>query len=149
MHSEAIFIALFIAFLWGSAPVLHKKIFNSKSLGPATILVCGGVIYSLCIVVYFILNKDTVVKEIATLDKGTVMMMLFNSLIAGFLANYLYYHIIERYPGHVVSALIYSAPFFTLLLTFIFLQEDISVMSFFGVVLIVAGIYLLTYHKHS
>lgn len=148
MHPEAIVIALFIAFLWGSAPVLHKIIYNSKSISPETIIVSGGIIYFLCIMVYFLANKEVVLDEILTVDRSTVMILLFNSLVAGFLANYLYYHIIKKYPGHVVSALIYSAPFFTLLLTFIFLQENISSISALGVLMIVSGVFLLTHHSH-
>lgn len=147
MNAEGVIAALIIAFLWGSAPIMHKFIFNTRPISPETIVVVGGAVYAACIVFYFLYHRKLVLSEMKVVDKSTVMMMLFNALVAGFFANYLYYHIIKRYPGHMVSALIYSAPFFTLILAYIFLQEDISAWSALGIALIVSGVLLLTTNK--
>lgn len=147
MNAEGVISALIIAFLWGSAPILHKFMFNTKPISPETIVVVGGAVYFLCIVLYFLYHRKLVITEMQVVDRNTVMILLFNALVAGFFANYLYYHIIKRYPGHMVSALIYSAPFFTLILAYTFLQEDITPLSFVGVMMIVSGVCLLTFNK--
>jgi drug/metabolite transporter (DMT)-like permease len=69
--------------------------------------------------------------------------MTLSGIIAGFLANYLYFHVVQKHASYVVSALIFSSPFFTFVISYLFLKEDMTWMSVLGVFFIIVGIVLL------
>jgi drug/metabolite transporter (DMT)-like permease len=69
--------------------------------------------------------------------------MTLSGIIAGFLANYLYFHVVQKHSSYVVSALIFSSPFFTFLLSYFFLKEDMTWLSGLGAFFIITGIVLL------
>jgi drug/metabolite transporter (DMT)-like permease len=73
--------------------------------------------------------------------------MIISGIFVGFVANYLYYQVIRNNTSYIVAALVFSAPFFTVILSYLFLKEELTLLSGLGVFLIVAGVILLASSK--
>jgi drug/metabolite transporter (DMT)-like permease len=77
----------------------------------------------------------------------------FTSMITGFFASLIYFHILKKHESYVIAALIYSSPVFTLLISYFVLKEKVSYIGVAGVILIVSGVIMLALnekgHKHE
>lgn len=143
MWQAVVPIALFIAFVWGATPIVHKYIFNSFAfMTPEAMIVAGGVFYFVFTMCYFYCNTVKVTQPLKQLPVSILALMGFTAL-TGFLANYLYFNVIGKHASYLVSALIFSSPFFTLILSYLLLKEDISLTSVVAIALIVSGIVML------
>jgi len=143
MWQAVIPIALFIAFVWGATPIVHKHIFNSFAfMTPEAMIVAGGVFYFVFTMCYFYCNKAKVTQPLKKLPVS-VLALMGSCALAGFLANYLYFNVIGKHASYLVSGLIFSSPFFTLILSYLFLKEEISLTSMIAIALIVSGIVML------
>lgn len=143
MHLSVVVTSLLISFLWGAAPVIHKFLMSTRPISPETLMVFGSLVYFSCVVVYFYFNHKPIIADLRMASATTLTIMFVSAMFAGFVANLLYFRVIKQHASYVVSALIFSSPFFTLLLSYIFLKEPMSVKSITGVILIVVGVILL------
>jgi uncharacterized membrane protein len=138
---------LILSFLWGVLPVVHKAVLST--LNHRVVLVMSGVIYFATLLVYTAWNwkvlrkegKKITVKHVAWLSAGTIGCTFLGSII--------YYYLISEYDSHIVTAISYSSPFFALILAWLFLKEDVSVMGAVGVLLIVAGVVAIGFNARS
>jgi drug/metabolite transporter (DMT)-like permease len=143
MHFGVVATSLLVSFLWGAAPVIHKFLMSTRPISPETLMVFGSMVYFSCVVVYFYFNHKPIIADLKQASITTLSIMFVSAMFAGFLANLLYFRVIKEHASYVVSALIFSSPFFTLLLSYIFLKEKMSLKSISGVVCIVVGVILL------
>lgn len=139
-------ISLFISFIWGITPIVHKYIFSTVTMSPHTMIVSGAIFYFICAMIYFAYYRKEVIEPLAALGPKTYMLMITTAVL-GFFANYLYFNVISKHASYLVSALIFSSPFFTLIFAYFFLKEDISLLSAVGVSLIVVGVIVLAMTK--
>jgi drug/metabolite transporter (DMT)-like permease len=149
MTWDVIPTSLLISFLWGASPVLHKFLFQTNPLSPQTMIVSGSFYYFMCTCVYFFFNRKIVISDLKQLSYTTLLIMACSAVLAGFFANYLYFHVLQESSSYVVSALIFSSPFFTFILASLFLKEEVNVKSALGVILIVLGVVLLALSKKT
>ena len=147
MEPSVLGTSLFISFLWGASPVIQRFLMTTRPLSPETLMVFGSAIYFLCTLIYFFANQSKIVSEISTSTWKTLFIMIVSGVFVGFVANYLYYKVIRNNTSYIVAALVFSAPFFTVLLSYIFLKEEFTFASGLGVVLIVVGVVLLATSK--
>lgn len=146
MGIDVIAISIFISFVWGLTPIVHKYIFSTEKMSPHTLIVSGGIFYFICSMIYFACYKKEALAPLPTLRPTTYMLMIGTAVI-GFYANYLYFNVISKHASYLVSALIFSSPFFTLVFAYFILKEDVSLVSAFGVSLIVLGVIILAVSK--
>ena len=85
---------MFISFLWGLQPIIHKYIL--KSIDPKTIMVIGGVFYMMCMLGFAASFWKTVKKDWAKLDAKTIMLIGAVSVLTGFVANMLYFFVLKK-----------------------------------------------------
>lgn len=143
MNRRFIPIAIFIAFIFGVSPIIHKYIFNNvPTLTPQLMFIFGGITYFLFTLVYAISEKQSIITNIKTIPLSIIALFLFGASIS-FYANYLYFNIISKNPSHLVSSLIFISPLFTLILSYFLLKEEISLMSVIGILLIVVGVIIV------
>lgn len=143
MHLGVVVTSLLVAFLWGAAPVIHKFLMSTRPISPETLMVFGSMVYFSCVLVYFYFNHEPIITDLKRASAWTLSIMFVSAMFAGFVANLLYFRVIKNHSSYVVSALIFSSPFFTLLLSYIFLNEKMTFQSVAGVVMIVVGIVLV------
>lgn len=140
-------IGMMISFLWGLSPVIHKTVLNDIS--PQTALVGVSLFYTICTIVLAWIYRKQIHRDVTVhLTKWNIVFLAFTAIVCGFIANMLYFYMLKHHPSHIVSALIYSSPVFTLLIAYLFLREQISMMGLLGVLLITAGVVCIAFNKN-
>lgn len=144
---NVVFIGLFVAFLWGTQAVVHKHVL--KTVNPAVIMVLSTLFYLSCLLVFWFINSKTVNNGIKKLTPVNWLWIGIAAVFMGFLSNLIYYYILQKHDSYIISALIYSSPFFTFILAYLFLKEKVTLYSFVGIIFIVCGVILLALNEKN
>jgi drug/metabolite transporter (DMT)-like permease len=139
-----IYIALFVAFLWGIHPILNKILLGKFNV--STVFVLNNLVYCLAVFVFFIINYNEITKDIKKINGQDVLVLCTVALIAGFLANLLYYYVLKSHESSLVSALVFSSPIFTLLIAYFFMKEQLNGFGILGILLITLGVISISYN---
>jgi drug/metabolite transporter (DMT)-like permease len=94
-------------------------------------------------------NWRSLRPELARLPWSFYAIAAATSVITGFLANLLYFYILKDNDSYIVAALTYSAPVFTLVLAYLFLNERMTVLGVTGVLLIVLGVVAVAFNESA
>ena len=141
MNIMLLFIALFVAFLWGVTPIIHKTLL--KTISPNAILILGGTAYYVALLVYAAYNWDTFYAEAKTISWSKIIWISIATLIMSFLAKLLYLQLLQKEDSYIVTALTFSAPVVTTILAVSILRERVTLSKLIGVAFIVAGVVVL------
>jgi transporter family protein len=145
MPAEIVTMSLMVALLWGLAPVIHKYLLSSQ-VTAKTIMVVGGVAYFIVLLVYWLMYAQEVHSGIAKISWMDILLISIASVIMNFAAKLLYLYALKKQDSYIVSALVYSAPLFTLICAWLLLKERVTFWKMCGVMMIVGGIFLVSYH---
>ena len=141
-----IFLPLCTSFCWGLSSVFDKLCLDDFS--PIMIFIVGGFVYAILCIVLIIYNyqKLKIYLDFKKYKKAWIYSILAGICVYG-IANLLYYHALKKSDTpHIVVALAYSAPIFTLLLSVIVLKNDFSLHSLIGVFLVIIGVFVICWH---
>jgi drug/metabolite transporter (DMT)-like permease len=133
-----IFLTLVIAFLSGILPVIHKHLL--KKFKPMSVLIFSGLMYSLVLFLFTWTQLDSLKADFAKLDRNDALMISFAAVICVFCSNVLYYTILQNHKSYLVSAIIDSAPLFTLIFASLLLKERITKIGVLGVFFVIMGV---------
>jgi len=136
-----IVLALVIALLWGSQPVLHKQLVSKYD--PATIMLFSSVIYVSLVLTLCFRNSSRVGEDLGKLTRKDILILVGLPVVTIFFANIIYFHVLKNHKTSVISAVIYSAPAFTLVIAYLFYKEKLSTSALLGIIAILAGLFLL------
>lgn len=134
---------LLIAFLWGALGVVNKYVLNH--LESSTVFVLSGTFYFLLLIGLWFYNKETIDKDLKKITQFQIFCIIASAIFLTFLPNFLYYYFLKRTKASVITAIGYSAPVFTLILAYLFLNEKIKAISVLGIILIAIGIFFVSY----
>lgn len=138
MNPSYIATALFISFLWGTTPFLHKALL--KKYNPISILIFDGLLYcaGILFVIAFHYDKFTMdVKKITYSDMGFIFTA---GIVTSLIANFLYLYVLQEHESYIISALVFSSPVFTFLIALLLTNEKITGFGALGVFLIILGV---------
>ena len=138
MIKSYILIALFIAALQGAAPVIHKHVL--QRIPPRTVIIISSVFYFSCIILFSIYNWKDVSSDLKKVSREDVAWLAFTASVTGFFAHFLYYRILEKHDSHIIAALIYSSPVFTLFFLHFFWGGHITPFEALGIFCTTIGI---------
>jgi len=144
MEEYYIFLALFIGFLGGLSPVIHKTLLHKYN--QVTIIVLSSFLYASCSLFYGIYYREVIINDLHKITTNDFLIIAFTAIITAFFANILYYNVLKKHDSHIISALIYSSPIFTLILAYLFLHEKIHFFGGLGIFLILFGVISITYN---
>lgn len=133
---------LVTAFCWGLSPVIYKAVL--AQLAPQTTIVLSAVIYFLIAVLYFALNRNAIVHDVKELRISAVGFLLLANIVV-FVGQIIYVTTLQGEKSSIVATIVYTSPIFTLLLSYLFLNERLSIASIAGVGVVVIGISMLMY----
>ena len=137
-------IALLVSFLWGLQPVIHKHLLIDSN--PVTILFFQTVINFICITALASYNYKQIYHEVTVeLTLQHWCWIIFLAIVTIFGTNVMYLYILKSNESSLVSALIYSAPIFTVILAYIFLNERIHASGYVGILLIITGVSFIAF----
>ena len=149
-----IWIGILISFLWGIQTVIHKHLLNHIS--GLSIMLYSTILYTImiCITAYY--NKSIIVKDLQKINLRIGSILFFTAVFTVFLTNLLYYYILNHHESSLVSALISTAPIFTVIFAYLFLNERVSIYGFTGILSFMIGLILINmdnkqveYFSHS
>ena len=147
MQSKYILIAIFIAFLWGVAPILLKRLVNK--FNKITILVLEGILYFVFLLFIWYKYQDKIAKDLPKIDAYDAFLMFFTAVITGLVGNLIYMLLLEGHDSYIITALVSISPFFTLILAYLFTKEKITLWGALGTILIVLGILMIAYNDQD
>ena len=137
-----IFIAIFISFLWGIQPIVHKHLLNRYNF--ITIMLISTIVnFSLILAVSITRNKEILVDMNKLTFRDLFILVLVSSFTI-FLANMMYYYILKNHESSIISALVYSSPVFTLIIAYIFFKERLDIYGVSGILLMIFGVILVS-----
>ena len=139
-----LFNCLIIALIFGVTPILEKHILSFIRT-EIYIILNGFLIFLLSIFYYLFLYDHNILDEISILNKNreVVAIMILTACLVYLLGNYLFFHSISIHKAHVVTALVATYPIITLMIAYLFLNEDVTFYHSLGVFFIVGGVILL------
>jgi drug/metabolite transporter (DMT)-like permease len=135
-----VLLSLVIAFLWGIQPVIHKYLL--KRVNAITIMLISSIVYLLALLITLSFSQiyNIFKVDIGKLTTRDFLIIILTSVFTVFLANMIYYYILKDNETSIIVSLIYSAPVFTLLLSYLFLKEKIEPLGIIGICLIISGV---------
>jgi drug/metabolite transporter (DMT)-like permease len=138
---------MFIALLWGVSPIAHKTMIGK--MDTKMVFVLNSLFYTLCIIGYTIYYWDHFKVTAPKLASKDVYMLGGISILMSFIPNILYFYLLKHHDSYVVSALVNSAPIFTVLVSYFLLKDPINKYGIAGVILIIGGIICLTLNEKN
>lgn len=127
---------------WGIAPVVDKLALKGSE--PLIGLTVRGVAVLLTLLAAVIINGKTqnLIFLVRT-DMRSTLLFALSGLLAGFIAMLTYYAALQLAPTTKVVPVTSIYPLVTALLGILLLKEHMSAVQIAGVLLIVAGVYLV------
>jgi len=147
MKSIYIFLSLLIAFAWGIIPSIQK--YALHSLPVITVFAIGSVVYFIGAMIFITYYRKEVVTSLSTIDLKVFGLLVFSGFFCALLPNLLFIKILKHNSSYILTALSYTSPVFTLLLSYLWLKEEITLHQVFGILLIIIGVILVAYNKNE
>uniref|UniRef100_A0A6C0I2T4 EamA domain-containing protein n=1 Tax=viral metagenome TaxID=1070528 RepID=A0A6C0I2T4_9ZZZZ len=139
-----IFISLFIAFLWGLHPIVIKRLLEKFNY--FTILFFTNTVMFTCVLLLCYSNTSSFIDDLSIIDTQDLLTLMIVPIFTAFIGNYLYYNVLKTHESSIVSALVYSAPVFTLILAHLFTNERLTLHSILGILMVSVGVILISLH---
>jgi drug/metabolite transporter (DMT)-like permease len=149
MEPIAMALAMLVALLWGVGPVLQKLLL--RDLPFEMVFVAGAVFYLAAVLVYALCKRRALLDAWPRLTVRHAGILALFALLSTFLGGLLFVIVLGRMHNNttVVTALTYTAPIVTALCAALVLGEQMSLGGAGGVLLIIAGVCLLTLKKQQ
>jgi len=147
MDLSAVALALLVALLWGSQPVFHK--FFLKDISIKWIVIISAITNLACVLFFATYFRNDLAHESKSLSKKVVFQIALFAITTIFVANLVYLFVLKSNKSYLVSALIYCAPIFTLLLAYMLRSETITLVPLIGVLLVLAGVLAIALGSRS
>ena len=145
--SGYIVTALFVSFLWGLMPVVHKHLLDK--FNQITVMVLQSVIYCALIVILGFARKDEILEDVKKMSVRDAAIFFLVTLFCAFFANIIYFYLLKNHESSIISALIYSSPVFTLIIAYLFLKERLDIYGLSGIFAMILGVILISQNNSS
>ena len=150
MTWDIVMMSLTISMLYGITPILYKyfDIMHPHKTSNYTFLLISSSVFFACTMVCFLIHHKTITNDLHKLFNNikALLILVISSIISVFVANLLYYYVLQREDtkSYIVSALVFTCPLFTLILSYLFLKEEITKYAITGICFIVVGVLTIT-----
>ncbi len=140
---ELIAWSLLVAFVWGLSPILNKKLIKD-GLPVEFIFAAVAVCYALCVTVFILFNRRLIMAGLRKASMSHYATIVAIGVLSAFIGNIVFIKLLSKHrDSYVVTALTFISPVFTLALAYLFLKEEVTLISGLGVLLVVAGIVMV------
>lgn len=137
-----LFYSMIVSLFWGISPVLYKMMMTKMNTKLTFII--NNIFFALAVAVYTIYYWNDVKTDIKTTSLRDIISVGAISIILSFIPNIIYYNLLNQHDSYIVSALVSSAPIFTVGVSYFLLKENITNYSVLGVILIIIGVACLS-----
>lgn len=140
---DLIFYSLIVSLFWGISPVFYKMIMSKVDTKITFIL--NNIFFTIGVIGYTWYYWDQIKTDIKNISIRDTLAIGTIAILLSFIPNVIYYNLINDHDSYVVSALVNSAPIFTVGLSYLLLKENITKYGMLGVVLIIVGVCCLSF----
>lgn len=140
--------ALIIVIIWGTIPILLKKLVQKHSAYPIMLL-SAMMFGAVGLLLTFAHKPQEVNKVFKQLNAYEWLYLTFIVIAGSFFSNLLYMWALEKYKSSVLVTVTSTFPLVTVLLGVLILKERISIVSAIGILLTVIGVMCLAYGDRS
>ncbi len=134
---------MLVSLFWGISPVFYKMIMSK--IDTKITFIINNIFFALAVIGYTWYYWDQIKSDIKAVSMRDTLIIGALSILLSFVPNVIYYNLINDHDSYVVSALVNSAPIFTVGLSYILLKENITKYGMLGVILIIVGVYCLSF----
>lgn len=138
-----LFYSMIVSLFWGISPVLYKMMMTKMDTKITFII--NNIFFTLAVIGYTIYYWDDVKTDIKTISVHDTIAVGAISIILSFIPNVIYYNLLNQHDSHIVSALVNSAPIFTVGISYLLLRENVTKYGILGVILIIFGVACLSF----
>ena len=139
---DLIFYSLIVSLFWGISPVFYKMMMNKVDTKLTFII--NNLFFTLGVIGYTWYYWDQIKTDIKNISMRDTLAIGVIAILMSFIPNVIYYNLINDHDSYVVSALVNSAPIFTVGVSYLLLKENITKYGMLGVVLIIVGVCCLS-----
>ena len=137
-----IFYSMIVSLFWGISPILYKMMMSKVDTKLTFII--NNIFFTLGVIGYTIYYWDQIKTDVQKVSLQDTLSIGAIALILSFIPNIIYYNLINDHDSYIVSALVNSAPIFTVGISYFFLRENISKYGILGVIMIIGGVMCLS-----
>lgn len=138
-----IFYSLIVSLFWGISPVFYKMIMSKVDTKLTFII--NNIFFTLGVFVYTYYYWDQIKVDAQNISMRDTLAIGAIAIVLSFIPNIIYYNLINDHDSYIVSALVNSAPIFTVAVSYLLLKENITKYGMLGVVLIIIGVCCLSF----
>lgn len=143
--NEILLIGFLISLLWGLSPILTKE--RMSKIDYEIILLLDIFLYFILIFFYILYKNESIKERLLKIDLKTLLITLFAGIFCTFIPGYLYVYCLDKSDNTaIVCAIVGISPLFTLIISYLYLNEKITLASIMGILLIVIGIVIISYN---
>lgn len=135
-------LALATAFVWASGVVYVKK--NKERVDPYWMVVMQLIIGGSVLLLAGFIIEDA---QLISWNGELISSIIWGSTAGMAIAQFLYYKLINEGEASKVGAFTFIVPIISVIISSIFLDENITVNLFFGMLLVGTSIYLVNYQR--
>lgn len=135
---KALILAFSASLVWGLAPSLFKLVLK-EGVPPSVALIFHNL--SACIIALLI---TIILGERLTLNPKQLSLAFLGGFLSGFLGLYLFFLALRHGDVSIISPIASTSPLWSALFAYIVLGEKLNFTKFAGILLIIAGVSLLS-----
>ena len=137
--NELITNSLIISLLIGVSTIIQKLML--KELSKYEVLYIHNFIYFMALNLYFHKDLTTIYSRASNLDYKLYLYFFVFSILCIFLSNLMYYKLLDNHNPGIVSVLVSVNPIWTLAISYIIFNENLTKRQLIGVAFIICGFY--------
>lgn len=133
--------ALIVAIFWGVGA--HMERYVLESMSNVSLFIVFGLVYFIVAIIIYVFNYTKIHHE---LTMSNVPFAILTALVSSTISILIYQKALSMCSVknvHIVTALAFTAPLFTMIVTWLYFKERMSIKSVAGVCLIISGGVLL------
>jgi bacterial/archaeal transporter family protein len=134
-----IFLAIFGMVCWGIAPIFAK--IGLRNVGSIAGLTIRTFFAASVITGWSVLSGNIV--QVKNIPYTSFFLIAIEAVLATLVGDLAYYAAIKRGDVSLVTIIMSSSPLVTIMLSVIFLGEQITLMRFLGAALVISGIIII------
>lgn len=141
-------LAFLIAIIWGISPVLLKILMMNINIPIYILIFIQSLIFFICSIIYIFFYKTNEIYQNLNDIKSYIPILILISFFTTYIANILYIYIIKSNININLMILIISLfPIITIIFSYIFLKQKITINFIFGILFIFIGFLLIFIKK--
>lgn len=139
--------SMIVALLWGISPILLKSVMNKIDI--KLVFILNSLFFIIGVIGYTIYYWNDIKISSKMISVNDIFLLALAAIVFSFIGNVIYFNLLNNYDSYIVLALVSSSPIFTLFISYVVYQENITTTTIVGILLVIIGIACLSYKKNQ